>query len=133
MELELILNTLGKNIREEQLTQLGLKKIENEKIRDIIYEKTTSRPIRITADEKNNTKIEYLWNEPSINVEYYKDIKKEDIVLYENEKYTYGFFKIKPSSTNYYLKEAYKTRDENNNEIIRERDITLLGFTGYRI
>jgi hypothetical protein len=133
MKLEAMLNTLGKNIREEQLEELGLRKIENERLGKIIYEKITSRPVRKTVNENEDIKIEYLWHEPSINTEHYKYIEQEDIVLYKNDNYIYGFFKIRPSSANYYLKEAYKVRDETNNEIIKEKDITLLGFTGYRI
>lgn len=131
MKLEAILNNLGKNIREEQLEDLGLKKIDDENIRNIIYEIIISRPVKIIIDE--NKKIEYLCNELSINISHYNGIKKEDILLFKNDNYIYGFFKIPPSSTNYYLKETYKTKDENNNEIIKEKNIVLLGFTGYRI
>lgn len=115
MNIELLLNNAGKNITEEFLSSLGLKKSDDNNIKKIMYNILTTRE---PLTSKNL----------SINSEKYLGITIDDIIIYNNDKYAYGFLKIKPSSTNYFLKKAYKKDDK-----IIEEDITLLGFTGYRI
>ncbi|MEM4637820.1 MAG: hypothetical protein QXK76_02210 [Candidatus Woesearchaeota archaeon] len=115
MNIELLLNNAGKNITEDFLLSLGLKKSDDNDIKKIMHNILTTRE---PLTSKNL----------SINSEKYTGITIDDIIIYNNDKYAYGFLKIKPSSTNYFLKKAYKKDDK-----IIEEDITLLGFTGYRI
>lgn len=115
MNIELLLNNAGKNITEDFLISLGLKKINDDKMKKTIH------AILMNHEPLTSKNL-------SINSEKYNNITKDDIIVYVNDKYAYGFLKIKPSSTNYFLKKTYK----KGNDIIEE-EITLLGFMGYRI